>query len=426
MPPPEKHNHAYRRTARRSSQGLSRARLQNFRDRTGFHPRSRGDARHRQDARSRAPARRRAAGAGRRTSEIDFGRHRRASPEARRLQDRRRNADHPVACPRASRWKSSPRSRPRATPRWKGSISSKGIFCTQCEAEGFRRITYFLDRPDNLAVYTTRIEADKKLYPVLLSNGNPIGKRRSAGGRHFAMWNDPFPKPCYLFALVAGDLGVHARRIRHHVGPQGRRWPSIVEHGNEAESGLCDGFAQARDEMGRGEIRPRIRPRHLHDRRGVAPSISARWRTRASTSSTTRCCWPSPETATDDDYARIESVVAHEYFHNWTGDRITCRDWFQLSLKEGLTVFRDQSFSADHALRRRQAHRGRAACCACASSRRMRARSPIRCSRRATSPSTISTPRPSTRRAPKSSACCKTLVGAGRLSQGDRSLFRAP
>src|SRR5665213_2118891 len=226
-----------------------------------------------------------------------------------------------------------------------GLYTSKGIFCTQCEAEGFRRITYFLDRPDNLAIYTTRIEADKKTLPVLLSNGNLIGSGDLPGGRHFAVWNDPFPKPCYLFALVAGDLGV----LRDEFVTMSGRKVSLaiyVEHGNEPKS------AYAMDSLKRAVKWDEARYGREYDLDifmivAVSAFNFGAMENKGLNIFNDRLLLASPETATDDDYGRIESVVAHEYFHNWTGDRITCRDWFQLSLKEGLTVFRDQGFSAD-------------------------------------------------------------------------------
>ncbi len=226
-----------------------------------------------------------------------------------------------------------------------GLYTSKGMFCTQCEAEGFRRITFFLDRPDNLAVYTTRIEADRNAYPILLSNGNPIAKGDLPGERHFAVWNDPFPKPSYLFALVAGDLGV----LRDSFTTMSGRAVSLaiyVEHGNEPR------VTYAMDALKRSM-------RWDEEAYGceydldifMIVAVSAfnfgAMENKGLNIFNDKLLLASPETATDDDYARIESVVAHEYFHNWTGDRITCRDWFQLSLKEGLTVFRDQMFSGD-------------------------------------------------------------------------------
>jgi aminopeptidase N len=226
-----------------------------------------------------------------------------------------------------------------------GLYISKGIFCTQCEAEGFRRITYFLDRPDVLAVYTTRIEAVKKDYPVLLSNGNLVKSGELPDGRHFAVWNDPFPKPCYLFALVAGDLGVLRDSFRTMSG-RNVDLRIYVEHGNEAK------VAYAMDSLKRAMKWDEEKYGREYDLDifmivAVSAFNFGAMENKGLNIFNDKLLLASPETATDDDYARIESVVAHEYFHNWTGDRVTCRDWFQLSLKEGLTVFRDQSFSAD-------------------------------------------------------------------------------
>ncbi len=225
-----------------------------------------------------------------------------------------------------------------------GLYLAKGIFCTQCEAEGFRRITYFPDRPDVLAVFTTRIEAPKNTCPVLLSNGNLIGQGDLAGGRHFAVWHDPFPKPCYLFALVAGDLGriedsfvtMSGRRVTLHI---------YVEHGNEPKA------LYAMDSLKRAmrwdeEAYGREYDLDIFMIVAVSAFNMGAMENKGLNIFNDKVLLASPETATDDDYARIEGVVAHEYFHNWTGNRVTCRDWFQLSLKEGLTVFRDQSFSA--------------------------------------------------------------------------------
>jgi aminopeptidase N len=226
-----------------------------------------------------------------------------------------------------------------------GLYLAKGIFCTQCEAEGFRCITWFPDRPDVLAVYTTRIEADKKTLPVLLSNGNLIEHGDLASGRHYAVWHDPFPKPSYLFALVAGDLGHIADAF---VTMSGRRVDLriYVEHGNEERARYAmDSLKRAMrwDEEAYG------REYDLDIFMIVAVSAfnMGAMENKGLNIFNDKVLLASPETATDDDYARIEGVVAHEYFHNWTGNRVTCRDWFQLSLKEGLTVFRDQSFSAD-------------------------------------------------------------------------------
>jgi len=226
-----------------------------------------------------------------------------------------------------------------------GLYRSNHLFCTQCEAEGFRRITFFPDRPDILTIYTTRITADKTQYPILLSNGNWVDGGDLPNNRHWALWQDPFKKPSYLFALVAGDLNYVRSQyetcsgrnidLRIYVEPgnedkcahamhslkQAMRWDE-EQYGREYDLDLFMIVAVSDFNMGAME------------NKGLnifnAKYILAR-----------------PETATDQDYADIEGVVAHEYFHNWTGNRVTCRDWFQLSLKEGLTVFRDQEFSRD-------------------------------------------------------------------------------
>ncbi|MBV9063692.1 MAG: aminopeptidase N [Alphaproteobacteria bacterium] len=234
---------------------------------------------------------------------------------------------------------------PQANTSLEGLYLSKGIFCTQCEPEGFRRITYYIDRPDNLAVFSTRIEADKQQYPVLLSNGNLTHSGELPEGRHFALWSDPFPKPSYLFALVAGDLG----HIEDELVTMSGRKVALriyVEHGNEPRATYAmDSLKRAMrwDEEKYG------REYDLDIFMIVAVSAFnfGAMENKGLNIFNDKVLLASPETATDDDYARIEGVVAHEYFHNWTGDRITCRDWFQLSLKEGLTVFRDAGFSGD-------------------------------------------------------------------------------
>jgi aminopeptidase N len=235
--------------------------------------------------------------------------------------------------------------RPQDNTALEGLYKSSGTFCTQCEAEGFRRITFFIDRPDVMATYRTAITADSTRYPVLLSNGNLVESEDLPDGRHRAVWEDPFPKPSYLFALVAGDLACvedtyttgsgRAVTLRIYVEPgnadrcdwalqslkNAMRWDEAV-YGLEYDLDVYMIVAVGDFNMGAME------------NKGLnvfnAKFVLAR-----------------PETATDSDYAFIESVIAHEYFHNWTGNRVTCRDWFQLSLKEGLTVFRDQQFSAD-------------------------------------------------------------------------------
>ena len=234
---------------------------------------------------------------------------------------------------------------PAANTALEGLFLSSGMFCTQCEPEGFRRITYFLDRPDNLSVFTVRIEAAKEQYPVLLSNGNRMEAGDLPGGRHFALWHDPFPKPSYLFALVAGDLGsIHD----HFITLTGRRieLALYVEHGNELRATYAMG-ALKRSMKWDEEAYGREYDLDIFMIVAVSAFNMGAMENKGLNIFNDKVLLASPETATDDDYARIESVVAHEYFHNWTGDRITCRDWFQLSLKEGLTVFRDQKFSGD-------------------------------------------------------------------------------
>lgn len=234
---------------------------------------------------------------------------------------------------------------PAANTALEGLFLSNGMFCTQCEPEGFRRITFFIDRPDNLSVFTVRIEAAKEQYPVLLSNGNRVEAGDLPGGRHFALWHDPFPKPSYLFALVAGDLGV----IRDRFTTMSGRKVDLaiyVEHGNEPRATYAMG-ALKRSMKWDEEAYGREYDLDIFMIVAVSAFNMGAMENKGLNIFNDKVLLASPETATDDDYARIESVVAHEYFHNWTGDRITCRDWFQLSLKEGLTVFRDQKFSGD-------------------------------------------------------------------------------
>jgi aminopeptidase N len=228
-----------------------------------------------------------------------------------------------------------------------GLYTSGGGFFTQCEAEGFRRITYFLDRPDVMAVYTVLLRADKEAYPVLLSNGNLVEQGELDNGRHFAKWHDPFPKPSYLFALVAGRPGGREQRIRTRSGRE-HLLQVYVRRGDLDKTEHAMNSLIASRGLGRGALRPALDlerfmivavERLQHGRDGEQGPEHLQHQVRAG----------QPATATDDDFAGIESVVAHEYFHNWTGNRVTCRDWFQLSLKEGLTVFRDQEFSMDMA-----------------------------------------------------------------------------
>ena len=226
-----------------------------------------------------------------------------------------------------------------------GLYMSGGMYCTQCEAEGFRRITYFSDRPDVMAVYTTRLEADAKRFPVLLSNGNLIETGAAGEGRHFAVWNDPFPKPSYLFAAVAGDLACVSDSFRTMSG-RDVALRVYVEHGNEH---LC---AHTMDSLKRSmkwdeEVFGLEYDLDLFMIVAVSHFNMGAMENKGLNIFNSKFVLADPETATDADYERLEGIVAHEYFHNWTGNRVTCRDWFQLSLKEGLTVFRDQEFTSD-------------------------------------------------------------------------------
>ncbi|MFY8102223.1 MAG: aminopeptidase N, partial [Allorhizobium sp.] len=234
---------------------------------------------------------------------------------------------------------------PTANTQLMGLYRTSTCYCTQCEAEGFRRITYFLDRPDVLSVYTLRIEADRTEAPVLLGNGNRIETGELANGRHFAIWHDPFPKPSYLFAMVAGDLGHVADRFTTRSG-RDVALEIYVEHGKE---GRC---AYAMDALKRSmrwdeEAFGREYDLDIFMIVAVSDFNMGAMENKGLNIFNDRYVLATPETATDQDYANIEAIIAHEYFHNWTGNRITCRDWFQLSLKEGLTVFRDQEFSSD-------------------------------------------------------------------------------
>jgi aminopeptidase N len=234
---------------------------------------------------------------------------------------------------------------PSANTQLSGLYRSSGTYCTQCEAEGFRRITYFPDRPDVMAVYTTRIEADKAGVPVLLANGNLIEAGDAPGGRHFALWHDPHPKPSYLFALVGGDLACVEDRF---VTMSGRNVALriYVEHGKEDRCGYAmDSLKRAMrwDE----KVFGREYDLDVFMIVAVSDFNMGAMENKGLNVFNDKYVLASPETATDGDYAHIEAVIAHEYFHNWTGNRITCRDWFQLCLKEGLTVFRDQEFSSD-------------------------------------------------------------------------------
>ena len=228
-----------------------------------------------------------------------------------------------------------------------GLYTSGGGFFTQCEAEGFRRITYFLDRPDVMAVYTVLLRADKKKYPVLLSNGNLVDQGTLDNGRHYAKWHDPFPKPSYLFALVGADLVSRQQKILTRSGKE-HLLEVYVRRGDldKTEHAMNSLIASVLWDEARFKL-PLDLERFMIV--AVGDFNMGAMENKGLNIFNTKYVLANPATATDVDYAGIESVVGHEYFHNWTGNRITCRDWFQLSLKEGLTVFRDQEFSMDMA-----------------------------------------------------------------------------
>jgi aminopeptidase N len=236
---------------------------------------------------------------------------------------------------------------PEKNTQLSGLYTSGGGFFTQCEAEGFRRITYFLDRPDVMAVYTVLLRADKRRYPVLLSNGNLVEAGELEVGRHYAKWHDPHPKPSYLFALVAADLVAREQRVRSRAGNEHLLQIYVhrgdLEKTEHAMNSLVASLAWDEARFGLS----------LDLERFMVVAVSdfnfGAMENKGLNIFNTRCVLASPATATDADFAAVESVIGHEYFHNWTGNRVTCRDWFQLSLKEGLTVFRDQEFSMDMA-----------------------------------------------------------------------------
>ena len=235
---------------------------------------------------------------------------------------------------------------PEANKALQGIYRSNNVYTSQCEAQGFRRITYFLDRPDVLATYTVRIDADPHAAPILLSNGNLQERGTLDGGkRHYAVWHDPHPKPCYLFALVGGDLAPISSTFRTMSG-RNVHLAIYVEHGKQARA------AWAMDSLKRSMRWDEQRFGREYDLDvfnivAVSDFNMGAMENKGLNIFNDRLILASPETATDTIFEAIESVVAHEYFHNWTGNRITCRDWFQLCLKEGLTVYRDEEFTAD-------------------------------------------------------------------------------
>jgi aminopeptidase N len=226
-----------------------------------------------------------------------------------------------------------------------GLYDSGGLLCTQCEAEGFRRITFFPDRPDVLSRYVVRMVADKAAYPVLLSNGDHVGGGDADGGRHWAEWRDPHPKPCYLFALVAGDLSVNADSFTTMGGRKVALgiWVRAADVAKTTHAMAALKASMAWDEAVYG----REYDLDVFNIVAVDDFNFGAMENKGLNIFNSRYILADPDTATDLDYDGVAGVVAHEYFHNWSGNRVTCRDWFQLSLKEGFTVFRDQSFSAD-------------------------------------------------------------------------------
>ena len=234
---------------------------------------------------------------------------------------------------------------PDANSELSGLYRSSGNFCTQCEAMGFRRITYFLDRPDVMTKFHVTLRANKEKYPILLSNGNRIGTKELPEGRHEVSWEDPFPKPSYLFALVAGDLRCHSGSFTTKSGRdvQLEIWvePQDIDKCEHALNSLKKSMSWDEEVFGLEY------DLDIYMIVAVGDFNMGAMENKGLNIFNTKYVLARPETATDTDYEMIEAVIAHEYFHNWTGNRVTCRDWFQLTLKEGLTVFRDQQFTAD-------------------------------------------------------------------------------
>ncbi len=235
--------------------------------------------------------------------------------------------------------------KPEENTRLEGLYNSGGTYCTQCEAEGFRTITYFPDRPDVLTTYTVRIEADKEACPVLLSNGNKTDEGELNNGRHYTMWHDPFPKPCYLFALVAGKL----THIHDTLTTKSGKNVDLYIYVRPGDEDQCGHAMESLKKSMKWEedVYGLEYDLDLFNIVAVSDFNMGAMENKSLNIFNTALVLAKQETATDTDFMRVESVIAHEYFHNWSGNRVTCRDWFQLSLKEGLTVFRDQEFSSD-------------------------------------------------------------------------------
>lgn len=234
---------------------------------------------------------------------------------------------------------------PQRNKALEGMYKSSGMFCTQCEAEGFRKITYFLDRPDVMSTYTVHIEADASRYPVLLSNGNCVAERALADGRHSVTWHDPWPKPSYLFALVAGQL----EHVEDQFTTATGRSVCLRIYVEAKDLGKCDHAMAALQRSMRWdeEVYGREYDLDIFNIVAVDDFNMGAMENKSLNIFNSSCVLCSPDTATDTTFQTVEAIVAHEYFHNWSGNRVTCRDWFQLSLKEGFTVFRDAEFSAD-------------------------------------------------------------------------------
>ncbi|WP_031437109.1 aminopeptidase N [Methylobacter tundripaludum] len=234
---------------------------------------------------------------------------------------------------------------PKANTALEGLYLSNGMLCTQCEAEGFRKITYFLDRPDVMTLFTTTLVGDKDRYPVLLSNGNKIAQGELPDNRHWVTWEDPFNKPCYLFALVAGQLECIADRFTTQSGRDIDLQIFVEKHDIDKCDHAMESLKNAMhwDE----QVYGREYDLDLYMIVAVSHFNMGAMENKGLNVFNTKFVLARPDTATDFDYEHIEAVIGHEYFHNWTGNRITCRDWFQLSLKEGFTVFRDQEFTGD-------------------------------------------------------------------------------
>ncbi|TXS92789.1 aminopeptidase N [Parahaliea maris] len=237
------------------------------------------------------------------------------------------------------------RIRPQDNTSLEGLYKSRTMFCTQCEAEGFRKITYYLDRPDVMAEFEVSVEADRARYPVLLSNGNLVGSEVLDNGRHRADWHDPFPKPAYLFALVAGDL----RSVEDSFTTCGGREVNLRIFVEEKDLDKCDHAMLSLKKSMRWdeEVYGREYDLDIFNIVAVDDFNMGAMENKSLNIFNSSCVLCSPATTTDKGFQTVEAIVAHEYFHNWSGNRVTCRDWFQLSLKEGFTVFRDAEFSAD-------------------------------------------------------------------------------